>query len=299
MPVYPTIDRAVQSGDDNVTVGLSSSKDSGGDDDDGDDGGDDGGNLNGDGTDTAVPMQITMAQQGTQSMQSGSEQSDPSTPIEQHQQALSSAMPSLDMHIKSEPGSDLMDLIGLIPGSGDGSSVNIKQEPHTGDDKSSEGTVNYDTDEIQDVTPAQQQAQLQQAQAAQQMQMMFAQQQQQQAVAQAGLASPTSQSFAAAAQLQQFSQQQHIPAAQGAPQQQRYTVPISPKPYQCATCQKAFGSIQLLQKHTQTFHMRAQNVMAQKSRGRGRGSRGGRGAGQQRQQAWQQQASPSQQSPNR
>ncbi|XP_072015281.1 uncharacterized protein [Amphiura filiformis] len=47
-------------------------------------------------------------------------------------------------------------------------------------------------------------------------------------------------------------------------------VPMSPKPYQCGMCHKAFRSIQVLQKHTQTFHMRAQNVMSRK-----RGAYGG------------------------
>ncbi len=36
----------------------------------------------------------------------------------------------------------------------------------------------------------------------------------------------------------------------------RSTVSINPKPYQCAVCHKAFRSIQVLQKHTQTFHVR-------------------------------------------
>ncbi len=33
--------------------------------------------------------------------------------------------------------------------------------------------------------------------------------------------------------------------------------PIAPKLYQCAVCQKAFRSVQVLQKHTQTFHQRS------------------------------------------
>ena len=50
-----------------------------------------------------------------------------------------------------------------------------------------------------------------------------------------------------------------------------YPVPISPKPYQCAVCHKAFRSVQVLQKHTQTFHMRV-GVMPRRGRGRGRPS---------------------------
>ena len=46
-------------------------------------------------------------------------------------------------------------------------------------------------------------------------------------------------------------------------------VPMSPKPYQCGMCHKAFRSIQVLQKHTQTFHMRPQNIAMSRSRGRG------------------------------
>ena len=265
MPMFPMVDRAIQSGDDSNT-GFASSLAAEGDDDDG---GGSQGELNGDGQNTPVPMQLTMAgnEQGTEQRTHDSEQgSQPPTPSEQQ-----TANVGLGMPIKSEPGSDLMDLIGLIPGSGDGSAINVKQEP-PGEDKSSDGTIGYeDSDEIVDVTPAQQQAQ----QAAQ-MQMMF---QQQQAAAQSmasPMGSPTSQPpFSAAAQMQAFSSS--LPAAQGSPSTQRYPVPMAPKPYQCATCQKAFGSIQLLQKHTQTFHMRAQNVMGQKTRGRGRGSRGSRG----------------------
>ena len=48
-----------------------------------------------------------------------------------------------------------------------------------------------------------------------------------------------------------------------------YTM-MSPKPYQCGVCQKAFRSVQVLQKHTQTFHMRPQHAGG-RSRGRGRG----------------------------
>ncbi|XP_072015438.1 uncharacterized protein [Amphiura filiformis] len=52
---------------------------------------------------------------------------------------------------------------------------------------------------------------------------------------------------------------------------QKYTVPISPKPYQCAMCHKAFRSVQVLQKHTQTFHMRPGHGGSTRGRGRGRG----------------------------
>ena len=49
------------------------------------------------------------------------------------------------------------------------------------------------------------------------------------------------------------------------------------KPYQCAVCHKAFRSIQVLQKHTQTMHRRPQSKMYQrgaKSRGVGGKRRG-------------------------
>ncbi|XP_072015198.1 uncharacterized protein [Amphiura filiformis] len=293
MPMFPMVDRAIQIGDDSNT-GFASSLASEGDGDDGGGGGQ--GELNGDGQNTPVPMQLSMSgnEQGTEQRTYSEQGSQPPTPSEQQQ----AAGMGLGMNIKSEPGSDLMDLIGLIPGSG--SAMNIKQEPPGGEDKSSDGTVSYeDSDDIVDVTPAQQAAQ---------MQMMFQQQQlqqqlQQQAATQAAAqrmagpmgSPPTSPFGAASAQLQAFSSS--VPtASQGSPSgaSQRYPVPMAPKPYQCATCQKAFGSIQLLQKHTQTFHMRAQNVMGQKTRGRGRGSRGSRGGGQR--QSWQ--SSPSQ-SPNR
>ena len=48
----------------------------------------------------------------------------------------------------------------------------------------------------------------------------------------------------------------------------RSTIPINPKPYQCAVCHKAFRSIQVLQKHTQTFHVRPHGVGMLRSRGR-------------------------------
>lgn len=51
---------------------------------------------------------------------------------------------------------------------------------------------------------------------------------------------------------------------------QKYSVPISPKPYQCGVCGKAFRTVQVLQKHTQTFHMRPGGSSA-RGRGRGRG----------------------------
>ncbi|XP_072016021.1 uncharacterized protein [Amphiura filiformis] len=50
----------------------------------------------------------------------------------------------------------------------------------------------------------------------------------------------------------------------------RSTVSINPKPYQCAVCHKAFRSIQVLQKHTQTFHVRPHHSMgALRNRGKG------------------------------
>ncbi|XP_072016271.1 uncharacterized protein [Amphiura filiformis] len=48
-------------------------------------------------------------------------------------------------------------------------------------------------------------------------------------------------------------------------------IPISPKPYQCALCHKAFKSVQVLQKHTQTFHMKPQSGRPLSRRGRDRG----------------------------
>ena len=47
----------------------------------------------------------------------------------------------------------------------------------------------------------------------------------------------------------------------------KYHIPMTPKPYQCGVCHKAFRSVQVLQKHTQTFHMRSSGS----ARGRGRG----------------------------
>lgn len=46
---------------------------------------------------------------------------------------------------------------------------------------------------------------------------------------------------------------------------------FSPKLYQCAVCQKAFRSVQVLQKHTQTFHVKQQQVsmLSRSSKGRG------------------------------
>ncbi|XP_072016056.1 uncharacterized protein [Amphiura filiformis] len=62
---------------------------------------------------------------------------------------------------------------------------------------------------------------------------------------------------------------------------QRHAVPISPKPYQCSVCQKTFRSVQILQKHTLTFHSRPKIKSAMSlSRGRGKG-RGGKGHGSQ------------------
>ena len=60
----------------------------------------------------------------------------------------------------------------------------------------------------------------------------------------------------------------------------RSAVPISPKPYQCSICQKTFRSIQILQKHTLTFHSRPKmTVKFAKGKGKGRG--GGIGHGSQ------------------
>ena len=44
---------------------------------------------------------------------------------------------------------------------------------------------------------------------------------------------------------------------------------MSPKPYQCGVCGKAFRTVQVLQKHTQTFHMRPQMTGARSRGGRG------------------------------
>ena len=75
----------------------------------------------------------------------------------------------------------------------------------------------------------------------------------------------------------------------GAPQQSEtglgaYSFPISPKPYQCSICRKAFKSVHVLQKHTMTFHTPGGGGGGGSlSRGRGRGTRGskprGRGRG--------------------
>ena len=46
------------------------------------------------------------------------------------------------------------------------------------------------------------------------------------------------------------------------------TASSSPKLYQCAVCQKAFRSVQVLQKHTQTFHMKTTPSMT-RMKGRG------------------------------
>lgn len=60
---------------------------------------------------------------------------------------------------------------------------------------------------------------------------------------------------------------------------ERYSVPISPKPYQCSVCQKAFRSIQILQKHAMTFHSRPRSsgVTTSSRVIRGKGRHGGRG----------------------
>ena len=78
---------------------------------------------------------------------------------------------------------------------------------------------------------------------------------------------------------QQQQQQRHIPPSPATivhqEQYQQQQVPMSPKPYQCAMCGKAFRSVQVLQKHTQTFHMRSQQhhvvAIGGRNRGRGRG----------------------------
>ncbi|XP_072015217.1 uncharacterized protein [Amphiura filiformis] len=62
-----------------------------------------------------------------------------------------------------------------------------------------------------------------------------------------------------------------------------FSYPISPKPYQCSICRKAFKSVHVLQKHTMTFHMPS-GAGSMRSRGKGRGTRGssrarGRGRG--------------------
>ncbi len=51
----------------------------------------------------------------------------------------------------------------------------------------------------------------------------------------------------------------------------RSPVPLSPKPYQCGVCHKAFRSVHVLQKHTQTFHTKPHLKLTPR-RGRGRGS---------------------------
>ena len=70
----------------------------------------------------------------------------------------------------------------------------------------------------------------------------------------------------------------------GAPQQSEaglgaYSFPISPKPYQCSICRKAFKSVHVLQKHTMTFHMPGGGGGATLSRGRGKSTRGSRPRG--------------------
>ena len=63
----------------------------------------------------------------------------------------------------------------------------------------------------------------------------------------------------------------------------RFSMPMSPKPYQCAMCGKAFRSVQVLQKHTRTFHLRGQGSPAGQGLSRGQGlmsSLRGRGRGQ-------------------
>ncbi len=59
---------------------------------------------------------------------------------------------------------------------------------------------------------------------------------------------------------------------------QRRAVPISPKPYQCSVCQKTFRSVQILHKHTLTFHSRPKIKSPMSGRGRGRGRGKGHGS---------------------
>ena len=58
------------------------------------------------------------------------------------------------------------------------------------------------------------------------------------------------------------------PHDDGGLQQTGFT--MSPKPYQCGLCQKAFSSVQVLQKHTQTFHqLRRPGMMSSSRTGKG------------------------------
>ena len=76
------------------------------------------------------------------------------------------------------------------------------------------------------------------------------------------------QQVGASGSIQMFGQS---PGGTGGISTRHYQVPISPKPYQCGVCHKAFRSVQVLQKHMQTFHSRPQ-VKLTPRRGRGRGS---------------------------
>ncbi len=51
-----------------------------------------------------------------------------------------------------------------------------------------------------------------------------------------------------------------------------FSYPISPKPYQCSICRKAFKSVHVLQKHTMTFHMPGGAGSIRNSRGKSRGA---------------------------
>ncbi len=73
-------------------------------------------------------------------------------------------------------------------------------------------------------------------------------------------------------QLSQFQGATHAPTTSQYLSSLSYQVPATPKPYQCAMCGKAFRSVQVLQKHTHTFHMKTQHVMGVRTgKGRGRG----------------------------
>ncbi|XP_072015879.1 uncharacterized protein [Amphiura filiformis] len=50
---------------------------------------------------------------------------------------------------------------------------------------------------------------------------------------------------------------------------QVYLPSVAPKLYQCAICQKAFRSVQVLQKHTQAFHAKSSMSVRMKSKGAG------------------------------
>ncbi|XP_072015242.1 uncharacterized protein [Amphiura filiformis] len=87
---------------------------------------------------------------------------------------------------------------------------------------------------------------------------------------------PTSQSGTQLLGASQFQGAATAPSTSQYLSTSSYQIPMSPKPYQCAMCGKAFRSVQVLQKHTHTFHMKTQHLMgARTSRGRGRGRQTG------------------------